>query len=293
MSCMADVALKLKEDGNRSWNYYIAGAIGLKPAMVFSSLVLKAKYYEEHQMLDSDGWFYCTIEDLYDSTMFKYKSQAAAIKKLIALGLIEFKTEGLFNKRFFRIVAERIDDILDKGKSILKNIGDEVKECIEQIKEELCSKAEKTEDLQEKPSNVANELSYKIDRRTLRQQLDSMCPCDDSDDGYFVKKCLDSVAKILIKGKVNRQRANIYSMIDTLNRAHKEEGLYQFFLKLSYEWTDKVNLPNIHYMNAYFDTFVYNYIDSYDVRKLKGKNTDSGAYSPDELDKWLMREYTD
>lgn len=145
MSTINDAAAMLK-DGNRSWNCYLGAQVGVKPAMVFSSLVLKAKYYEEKNMTDSDGWFYCTIEDLYQSTMLKYKSQTSAIKKLVELKLIEVKTEGLFNKRFFRIVADGLNALIEKGKKAVKGIVEVVDTVKAAVSEKLGSSAETTDE---------------------------------------------------------------------------------------------------------------------------------------------------
>ena len=118
------------DDGKRVWNGYLAAVIDYKPAQIFHSLVMKYKYYEEHidelknrdyeeYTMLSQGWFYCTIDDLYKSTCMKYKSQTAAIKKLVELHLIEVKTGGLFNRRYFHIVAEGLKSLIEKGKEII------------------------------------------------------------------------------------------------------------------------------------------------------------------------------
>ena len=130
MSKIMDV-YNMLDDGKRVWNGYLAAVIDYKPAQIFHSLVMKYKYYEEHMdelknrdyedyTMLAQGWFYCTIDDLYKSTCMKYKSQTAAIKKLIDLHLIEVKKYGLFNRRYFRIVAEGLKSLIEKGKEIVK-----------------------------------------------------------------------------------------------------------------------------------------------------------------------------
>ena len=56
-------------------------------------------------MLD-DGWFYCTVLDLEESTTYGKKTQDRAIKRLIDEGLIEYKRAGLPAKRYFRLTND-------------------------------------------------------------------------------------------------------------------------------------------------------------------------------------------
>ena len=58
----------LNSDNTVSANRLLAHALGIKAALLFNSLVGKQAYYEKHSMLDSEGWFYSTIEDMQEST---------------------------------------------------------------------------------------------------------------------------------------------------------------------------------------------------------------------------------
>lgn len=142
MATMTEMKDALRLDNKGIWtSYYLAAAIGKKAAEVYSSLFLKAEYYTIHQMIDADGWFYCTIGDLYKSTLLKYKSQTSAIKQLIKLGLIEMKKDGLFNKRYFRIVVtDTLNSLIEQGKRFINSITGAADKAVAAVKEQRIAK---------------------------------------------------------------------------------------------------------------------------------------------------------
>lgn len=58
------------------------------------------------------GWFYKTQEELFDETGMTRREQESARKKLVKLGILEEKFEGLPRKRFFRINQTRLYECL-------------------------------------------------------------------------------------------------------------------------------------------------------------------------------------
>lgn len=153
MATMTEMKDMLRLDNKGIWtSYYLAAAIGKKAAEVYSSLFLKAEYYTKHGMIEGGGWFYCTIGDLYKSTLLKYKSQTSAIKQLIKLGLIEMKKDGLFNKRYFRIVVtDTLNSLIEQGKRFINGITGTVEKAVTTVKEQRIAKEdEKLSDQYEK-----------------------------------------------------------------------------------------------------------------------------------------------
>lgn len=100
-------------------NRYLAHAIGVAEAVIYSALLAKSAYYEERGMI-SDGWFFSTVADLEESTTFSEKQQRRAIDKLIKAGLIRSERRGMPAKRFFKI-----SENLDKLKEIIA-LGEEI-----------------------------------------------------------------------------------------------------------------------------------------------------------------------
>ena len=98
-----DKILSLLNDKNTILvNRQLAARIGLNNAVMYAALVSKSLYYREHGQ-DRDGWFYCTINDMHESSSLGARSQKKAADTLCELGLIEVKIMGIPARRFFRV----------------------------------------------------------------------------------------------------------------------------------------------------------------------------------------------
>lgn len=114
-----------------SYNRPIAHALGLAAAVVYAALINKKVYYEQHNMLDEDGFFYSKIADLEESTTLTKRQQSAAIKVLIDAGLIECKRCGMPAKRYFRVLddIEPLDDLLKQGEAVMNTLNPIAQKC--------------------------------------------------------------------------------------------------------------------------------------------------------------------
>ena len=92
----------LNEKNTLLVNRQLAARIGLNNAVMYAALVSKSLYYREHKQ-DRDGWFYCTITDMHESSSLGARSQKKAADTLCELGLIEVRIMGIPARRFFRI----------------------------------------------------------------------------------------------------------------------------------------------------------------------------------------------
>ncbi len=89
-----------------SVNRLLAHKLGLNAAVVYAALVAKQAYYAARDMLDKDGYFYSTEDDLKESTSLSKRQQARAVKALEVAGLIEKDKRGMPAKRCFRVVDD-------------------------------------------------------------------------------------------------------------------------------------------------------------------------------------------
>lgn len=108
----------LNPDNTMSINRQLAHSIGLTEAVLYSALLSKYSYYEQHGLLTDDGWFYSTAEDMEESTALTVKQQRKCVDKLEDAGLIKCKVQGMPARRYFYI----IDDV-DLLTQILSNGG--------------------------------------------------------------------------------------------------------------------------------------------------------------------------
>lgn len=100
---MDEIFKLLNPDNTVSLNRPLAHALGTNEAIIYSALIVKQLYYEKHGMLDADGYFYSTIDDMQESTGLTRCQQDRAIKKLTDTNLIYFRRKGVPARRFFRV----------------------------------------------------------------------------------------------------------------------------------------------------------------------------------------------
>lgn len=122
---------RLNPTNTGSYNRPIAHALGLAAAVVYAALISKQVYYEQHNMLDEDGFFYSTIADLEESTTLTKRQQSAVIKVLIDKGLIKRKRCGMPAKRYFRVLddTELIDNFLKQGEAVMNELNPIAQKC--------------------------------------------------------------------------------------------------------------------------------------------------------------------
>lgn len=284
MQTTVDGVISLLNPGNVvQSNNLLSLSKGRNFACVYQSLIAKSKYFQDHGK-DIKGWFYCTIDSLRESTALAYKAQRHAIEQLIELGLIEYRRMGLPARRYFRIKADVeniLTSLLDKGREIAHRLNPkshntrDTKEQIMNTEEAVISVSE------------SNALGYKINRRTIRAEIEALCPCKNTSDARFTSKCYDAISNILIKRHVSKKRPiNTDRLIDDINRIYSEIGISAFIDQMSDAWTVCVNSNDIHDYNAYFITFIYNFIDGYFLKKIENNS----VYSAKELEDWVYRD---
>jgi hypothetical protein len=109
-------------------NKKIARSIGIIPALIIGELIYEFKYWSSRGEC-KDGWFFSTIENIERETGIKEKQQLSAIKQLIDINLIEKKLMGLPAKRYFRINAQKIIELIAKEEK--DDFSEEINEFIE------------------------------------------------------------------------------------------------------------------------------------------------------------------
>ena len=119
---------KLNPTNTLSVNRLLAHKLGLNAAVVYAALVAKQAYYEAREMLDEDGYFYSTEDDLKESTSLSKRQQARAVKALEGAGLIEKEKRGMPAKRSFRV-----KDDVELLKKILENAPTSCPENAQQV----------------------------------------------------------------------------------------------------------------------------------------------------------------
>ena len=120
-----EILQQLNPDNTVSFNRPLAHSMGLCAALVYSALISKQEYYSAHGMLDSEGFFYSTVDDLQESTTLSKRRQSAAIKQLAEAGLIECKRCGMPARRYFRVTDEPqpLNELLERGEEAMHRLN--------------------------------------------------------------------------------------------------------------------------------------------------------------------------
>lgn len=132
----------LSTDAFLSVNKAISKKIGIIPAIVLSELISEQKYWTSRNELDSDGYFYSTIENIEDNCGIKRSQQDSAIEVLLKENLLFKKIKGMPRKRFFKINTDTILKILTEKETFIpdltkvrKNVRIFIEKFIEKYKE--------------------------------------------------------------------------------------------------------------------------------------------------------------
>ncbi len=154
----------LRADGCTTTNKKLKHAIGNNEAELFSELVSRMFYFEDHNQLDSEGYFFNTVLDLQHGTALTDYQQRRAISKLEELQLISTRLKGSPPKRYFKITGDMqvIANYLLQGKEIMK----ELKIKIEQQKLSV-SKSKKTKDFKSEETKDLNLKKLKTNNTDL------------------------------------------------------------------------------------------------------------------------------
>jgi hypothetical protein len=95
--------------------------IGIRPTLIYTELLTKHIYYMNLGKLTHEGYFFCTIKDLYIATGLDGKKQRREIVKLEELGLLEQYKRGMPSKRYFKISnnVSLIKRLVNKGHKVV------------------------------------------------------------------------------------------------------------------------------------------------------------------------------
>ncbi len=74
----------------------------LNTGVMLSEIYSEYNYWKERDDLQTGGWFYSTVENMYYNTGLSKHQQLVACKELEAYGIIKVKYHGMPKKRYFK-----------------------------------------------------------------------------------------------------------------------------------------------------------------------------------------------
>ena len=110
----------LSKDSFIQINVKILYLLGLNVAIYLPILIWKNKVFRNRT--DSDGYFFCTQDDLELETLLTPYKQAECNKILKSCGILEIKKIGLPAKNYFKINYDKIDELLTSSDDKIKEL---------------------------------------------------------------------------------------------------------------------------------------------------------------------------
>ena len=101
-----DIRKLIATNGFITVNKEIIRCLGLEEAVLLGELAGKSNYWEDRNLLDEEGFFFATAEDIEHQTSLSAYKQRTAFKNLESKGIIETKFKGVPPKKYFKINKE-------------------------------------------------------------------------------------------------------------------------------------------------------------------------------------------
>ena len=99
-------------------NKEIIRCLGLEEAVLLGELAGKYNYWEERNLLDEEGFFFATAEDIEHETGLSAYKQRTAFNNLESKNIIETKFKGVPPKKYFKINVEKLDSYLSNSLTV-------------------------------------------------------------------------------------------------------------------------------------------------------------------------------
>jgi|GEM_PF-1815925 len=165
---------------------------------VCGGVFLSQAFYWSQRTSDPDGWFWKTQEQWFDETFMTRYEQEAARKKLIAIGVLEQKRQGLPAKLFYRIDRKALE-------IKLQNYADKYVEfphtCLRETSRQVCGKP--ADNLY---TENTSETTSSLDQDCGKASIESESEPDRAQKEALAKQESDQVNEDLEKKPVHKGR---------------------------------------------------------------------------------------
>lgn len=115
----------LKQLANSNYisvNKTLIKTVGLEEAILLGELCSEYDYWEEHNQLTDDGYFYATIEKIENNTTLSEYQQRKAVNTLKNFDILETKLKGLPATRYFKINENMLFSFLQTSSEKTKEL---------------------------------------------------------------------------------------------------------------------------------------------------------------------------
>lgn len=78
---------------------------------MLSEIYTEYTYWKDRNELQQGGWFYSTVENIYNNTGLSKHQQLVACKELESYGIIKIKYHGMPKKRYFKFDTTKLNKL--------------------------------------------------------------------------------------------------------------------------------------------------------------------------------------
>lgn len=78
---------------------------------MLSEIYSEYTYWRDRNELQPGGWFYSTVENIYNNTGLSKHQQLTASKELQAYGIIKIRYYGMPKKRYFKFDTAKLNEL--------------------------------------------------------------------------------------------------------------------------------------------------------------------------------------
>ena len=78
---------------------------------MLSEIYSEYTYWKDRNELQQGGWFFSTVENMYNNTGLSKHQQLIACKELEAYGIIKVKYHGMPKKRYFKFDTTKLNSL--------------------------------------------------------------------------------------------------------------------------------------------------------------------------------------
>ena len=98
----------------------------LNTAVMLSEIYSEYTYWKDREELQSGGYFYSTVENMYYNTGLSKHQQLAACKELETYGIIKVKYHGMPKKRYFKFNSSEFSKLYEDFQLNSNGIEEEI-----------------------------------------------------------------------------------------------------------------------------------------------------------------------
>lgn len=205
-------------------NIAIAHEVGLDAAVILGELASSQVYWEDKGLLNEDGMFFETAEQIEEKTTLSTYKQAKAINILEARGFLKTKMKGVPAKKYFLVDGDAIGSLLENKFS--KNLKTRFQETSKQDSKKLESNNKRiNKNIKERTENNKTVLDSTLSDPVKEKLIDFLEYRKEIKKPYKSER---SIKSLVTQVEKQEQRIGSIAVIECIDKTMRNgwQGLF-------------------------------------------------------------------